>query len=88
MSIRIGSLTFDCADPEKQAQFWAAALRLEIEHVGKHKAQISLGGDIVTATEEWSSIKNRHPRIPSTGIRESTRRQGRQEPGSPEYERA
>ena len=64
MSICIGSLTFDCGDPEKQAQFWAAALRLEIEHVGKHKAQISLGGDIVTATEEWSSIKTGIPGFP------------------------
>ncbi len=61
MSIRIWSVSFDCADPGKQAEFWAAALGTEVMHVEERDNRISLGGDVVTATEEYSSVKTGIP---------------------------
>ena len=64
MSLRISALNIDCADPRSQAEFWSAALGVDIEYVGKHDAQITLGGEEVNATEEWASLKTGIPGFP------------------------
>ena len=61
MSIRISNVNFDCSDPGNQARFWALALGTEIMNVAKHESRISVGGDTVTTTEEWSSVETNIP---------------------------
>ena len=57
MALRIDALNFDCAVPKIQAQFWAEALGFEFKGEIKLEAQISLGGEVVNATEEGASVK-------------------------------
>ena len=64
MSLIIHDIGFDCADPRRQAEFWAAALRWQVQRAATWDAEISRGAKTLKATEDWSIIKNDVPGSP------------------------
>ena len=63
MSILIRDITFDCADPRRLAEFWAAVTGFEIQYLpdGPGTVRMNLGGDQVTVAEEFASIRSDVP---------------------------
>ena len=64
MSLVIDAVNFDCSDPRGLAEFWAAVTGLDNVQYVSGPVEVSLGGNSVSVTEEWASIRSDIPGSP------------------------
>ena len=64
MSLVIDAINFDCSDPRRVAEFWAAVTGVDNVGYSSGPVEVSLGGNIVSVTEEWASIRSDIPGFP------------------------
>jgi predicted enzyme related to lactoylglutathione lyase len=77
MALTVHSVTFDCADPQRQARFWSAALGSQVADVGEKAASVAIPGGVgprllFLKVPEGKRAKNRvHLDLASAGAMES-----------------
>ena len=58
MNIHITDIIFDCADPKRMAEFWAALTGLDIQRIpdGDNRTTVTLGDKVVTTSGATNCI--------------------------------
>ena len=65
MSLVIDAVNFDCSDPRRVAEFWAVVTGVDDVGYSSGPVEVSMGGNVVSATEEWASIRSDIPGFPT-----------------------